>query len=107
MHRELPHYFIACISKLEAYSLLTAGLTMPSTMRIKLHINKTPLTNNRAPKLRSILHKTPFKFSGGRETLTKATYRKGENLGENNMKAYLVHANLTHKFDLYPSLKRR
>lgn len=94
---------------------------MPSTMRIKLHINKTPLTNNRAPELRSILHKTLSEFSGGskkKKLQTKQTYRKAENsvgwcggggVGgvERRIARHLVHANLTHKFDLYPSLKRR
>lgn len=78
MHGELPYYFIARISS--SRLTLTEGLTMPSTMRIKLHINKTPLTNNRAPKLQSIPHKTLFKFSGDRQTPTKQTYRKAKKL---------------------------
>lgn len=75
------------ISKLvvQALGLLTGGLTMPSTKRIKFHINKTPLTNNGAAKLRSVPHKTLFKFSGGRETSTIVTYRKANILEGKNI----------------------
>lgn len=73
MNSELPCYSTACISSLRLILLLTAGCSMSCTMSVKLHINKTPLTNNRGPKLRSNLHKTLFKFGSGRETPTKQT----------------------------------
>lgn len=61
--RESFHIILQFVFQAQDLLLLTAGLTMPSTMRLKLHINKTPLNNNRAPKLRPILHKTLLQFS--------------------------------------------
>lgn len=103
----LPYYFIACIS--------SSGLKSYSVQRMKLHINKTPLTNNGAPGLRSILDTQHcFNLSRWSERNSQETGKVLEKVKKKKTFPQkrdffwgLFGADLTHKFDLYPSLKRR
>lgn len=81
---------------------------------MKLHINKTPLTNNGAPGLRSILDTQHcFNLSRWSERNSQETGKVLEKVKKKPSPRNVIFffglfgADLTHKFDLYPSLKRR